>query len=205
MKVLFVASGNKKVGQVNSFIQSQYDSLKSERVDMHLFPVRGHGIKAYLRASWNLRQLIRKERPDVVHAHYSLCGWSAVLACMGLRKRPKIVVSILGSFPKPNTKLRLVRFSIRHLWNITIVKSQRTANQLALPVAVIPNGVNLEIFHPINKNEARKKVGFETNDQSPLSSHKYIIWCSNPTNRPEKNWPLAEAAANQLQITNAHL
>lgn len=204
MKVLFVASGNKKVGQVNSFVQSQYDSLKSERVDMRLFPVKGHGVQGYLKAVIALRKIIKQERPDIIHAHYSVCGHVAVLACLGLRNKPKIVVSILGSFPTKGRKWKFVRYCIQNVWDATIVKSQRTANQLALPVSIIPNGVNLEIFHPINQNEARKKVGFETNDQSPTITHKYIVWCSNP-DRKEKNWPLAEAAVNQLQITNAQL
>ena len=36
MKVLFVASGNKKgAGVVSSFVQSQYDSLKAEGLDLY--------------------------------------------------------------------------------------------------------------------------------------------------------------------------
>ena len=46
MKVLFVASGNKKgAGVVSSFVQSQFDSLKAEGLDMVLFPIKGKGWK----------------------------------------------------------------------------------------------------------------------------------------------------------------
>lgn len=192
MKVIFVASGNKKGGSnVSAFVQSQYDSLKIEGLEMRLVGTEGKGAKAYLRAAWKLRKMIRAERPDVVHGHYSLCGWVANLACFGLCKKPKIVVSILGSFPTKGKKWKLVRWSIKHLWDATIVKSQRTASQLGLPVNIIPNGVNLEIFQTQETPTARKAVGFE-------DGKKYIIWCSNP-DRPEKDWALATEGVRELE------
>lgn len=191
-KIIFVASGNKKGGSnVSAFVQSQYDSLKKEGLEMRLVGTEGKGAKAYLRAAWKLRKMIRAERPDVVHGHYSLCGWVANLACLGLRHKPKIVVSILGSFPTKGKKWKLVRWSIRHLWDATIVKSQRTASQLGLPVNIIPNGVNLEIFKTQDNAAARKAVGFE-------AGKKYIIWCSNP-DRPEKDWALAVEGVRELE------
>lgn len=192
MKVIFVASGNKKGGSnVSAFVQSQYNSLKKEELEMRLVGTEGKGAKAYLRAAWKLRKMIREFRPDVVHGHYSLCGWVANIACFGLCKKPKIVVSILGSFPTKGKKWKLVRWSIRHLWDATIVKSQRTASQLGLPVNIIPNGVNLEIFQTQDNAAARKAVGFE-------AGKKYIIWCSNP-DRPEKDWALAVEGVRELE------
>lgn len=190
MKVLFVASGNKKVGEVSSFVQSQYDSLTAEGLDMTLFPVKGKGWRGYAKAVFSLRKLLKQEKPDIIHAHYSICGFVASLATIGMLRKPKIVVSILGSFPTRNNKWKMVRWSIKYLWNATIVKSQRTASQLELPVNIIPNGVNLEIFKTIDNAEARKIVGFEKNK-------KYVIWCSNPE-RPEKNWSLAQASMSGL-------
>jgi len=194
MKIVFVASGNKRVGDVSAFVQSQFDSLKAEGLDMALFPIVGKGTMGYLKAAWKLRKLVRKEQPDVIHSHYSICGYVATLACLGLCHKPKIVVSILGSFPTRNRKWKLVRYCVQHLWDATIVKSNRTASQLNLPVHIIPNGVNLETFQVMDYAEARKRVWFEDNK-------KYVIWCSNPS-RPEKNWPLAEAA---VKLTNATL
>ncbi len=190
MKVIFVASGNKAVGKVSSFVQSQYDSLVAEGLDMVLFPIVGHGVKAHLRAAKELHKLILREQPDVVHAHYSICGYVAALAMMCMRKKNKLVVSILGSFPTHSMKWRLVRFCIRHIWDKIIVKSQRTAKQLGEDVVIIPNGVNLQTFHPQDYNQARQLVGFETDN-------RYIIWCSNP-DRKEKNFALAQAAVGMV-------
>ncbi len=197
MKVIFVASGNKAVGKVSSFVQSQYDSLVEAGLDMILFPVVGHGAIAHLRAVKQLRRMIRKEQPDVVHAHYSVCGHVAAMARVLLQRKPKLVVSILGSFPTHSRKWRLVRFCIRHIWDKTIVKSQRTARQLGEAVSIIPNGVNLDMFCPQNHLDARACVGFETDK-------RYVIWCSHP-GRLEKNFALAQTAVEILKQKQDHV
>ena len=188
MKVVFVASGNKSIGSVSAFVRSQFESLKEKGLDMILFPIVGHGVVAHLRATWELRKLVLREKPDIVHAHYSICGYVASMSTLFLK--PKVVVSILGSFPKKNLKLRIVRFFIKHIWDRTLVKSQRTADQLGLDLPVIPNGVNLDQFHLMDHMEAREACQF-TIDK------KYIIWCSHPS-RSEKRYSLAQDAVALL-------
>lgn len=188
MKVLFVASGNKAVGKCSSFVQSQYDSLVAEGLDMKLYPVVGHGVRGFLRNLCSLRRLVRTWKPDIIHAHYSTFGILSWLASLGLCHRSKIFVSILGSFPSRNFKWRYVRFFIKHIWAGTLAKSKRTANQLGFDLPIVPNGVNTSIFYPVNdseREEMRRRLFSE--------NKKYIIWCSNPE-RVEKNWPLAERA-----------
>ena len=195
MKVLFVASGNKIVGTVSAFISSQYESLKQEGVEMSLFAVKGHGFKGYLKNVALLRSLIKQDKPDVVHAHYSVCGYLSSIASLGLKT--KVVVSILGSFPKKKFKLYFVRFCIDHVWNTTIVKSERTRNQLRRTIPVVPNGVNLSQFELINYDEARRQLGLEP-------GMKYVIFVSNPS-RPEKNFSLAELAVKALNDNTVKL
>lgn len=195
MKVIFVASGNKSVGRVSAFVQSQFDSLTKKGLDMIMFPVVGHGLPAHVRAAMELRRLVRKEQPDIVHAHYSICGYVAELSTLFLK--PKVVVSILGSFPQKKLKLRIVRYFIKHIWDCTIVKSQRTAAQLGLTLPVIPNGVNLGQFHLMDYLKARELCQFE-------GSKKYIIWCSHPS-RSEKRFSLAQEAVALLHDNNVIL
>lgn len=195
MKVLFVASGNKAGGKVSAFVQSQFDSLKKEGMEMILFPVVGHGRRGYLRNFRRLRKLILKEKPDVVHAHYSTCGYLAALAAMG--QKTKKVVSILGSFPTESRKLKFVRFCIDHVWHATIVKSERTRAQLDRNLPVIPNGVDLDLFPLIPQEEARRKVDF-------ADGQKYVIFVSDPS-RPEKQFGLAQAAVERLNDKTVHL
>ena len=58
MKVIFVASGNKSVGTVSSFVRTQYESLSDEGIEMELFPVVGHGRKPYLISIISLRKIL---------------------------------------------------------------------------------------------------------------------------------------------------
>ena len=195
MKVLFVASGNKAVGTVSAFVRSQFDSLCDGGVDMIMFPVVGRGWKGYFKQLLALRRVIRREKPDIIHAHYSACGYLASLASFGLKS--KVVVSILGSFPRKSRKLKLVRWCIDKVWDATIVKSERTRSQLERDVPVIPNGVNIDKFCVIDKKEAQCKVGFD-------ADKKYVIFVSNPS-RSEKCYPLAQKAVDLLSDPNVEL
>ena len=195
MKVLFIASGNKRVGGVSAFVRSQFESLQREGLDMMLYPVTGHGLRGYLRHLRSLRKLIKTERPDIIHAHYSTCGILAWLAALGTHS--KIFVSILGSFPNKSMKLYRVRFFIKHIWSGALAKSQRTAKQLGLDLPIVPNGVNLSQFVIAEQKEARKQVGF-------ADDKKYVIFVSNPA-RVEKNWSLAEQAVKELNRSDVEL
>ena len=195
MKVLFVASGNKSHGKFNAFVQAQFDSLQEAGLDMVAYPVVGRGWKGYLKNYRSLRKLIKEEKPEVVHAHYSSCGYLAALACRGLKT--KTVVSILGSFPRKDAKLRIVRFFVDHVWDATIVKSERTKNQLGRDLPVIPNGVNLALFPLVDQEEAKTRVGFG-------GDGKYVIFVSNPA-RAEKRFDVAEAAVACLHDDSVHL
>ena len=185
MKVLMIASGNKK-GTVIPIVQAQIDSLIKQGINVVAYPIIGCGLLGYLKNLFPLFRFIKKQNPDVVHAHYSLCGYMAVLTT----KKP-MVVSIMGSFPTNSSKRKLVKWYIRNCWDATIVKSERTARQLnEKELHIIPNGVNFEIFKSRSKEEVRKTCGF-------LDSKKYVIFVSDP-NRLAKNYKLAEAAVKLL-------
>lgn len=199
MKVLFVASGNGKVNGVNSFINVQMESLRAAGVDMRLYTVNGHGAIGYLKNVPTLRKLIREWQPDIVHAHYTICGYLAAIACIGIRyrhaeiKKPKVFLSILGSFHwGTEARRRLVRFCIHHVWDGVLVKAQRTADELNVNVSVVPNGINLEQFTIIPKEKARKMVGMKDDT-------KYVMFITNPKWVYHKNYPLAKAA---IQLIN---
>lgn len=194
MRVLFVASGNGKVNGVNSFINVQMESLRAAGMDMRLYTVNGHGVIGYLKNVPALRKMIREWQPDIVHAHYTICGYLAAIACLGIRyrhadrKKPKVFLSILGSFHwGTETRRRLVRFCIHHVWDGVLVKAQRTADELKVQVPVVPNGINLHQFTIISKNEARKMVGMKDDT-------KYVMFITNPAWIYHKNYPMAEAA-----------
>jgi teichuronic acid biosynthesis glycosyltransferase TuaC len=193
MKVLFVSSGNFYLG-ITSVIQRQADSLKEKGVNVSPFHIKGKGIRGYLANVKYLRSVIKAEKPDVVHAHYSLSAYIAVLS----GARP-LVVSLMGSdVGKKNSKNIVVKWCHRLFWKKTIVKSEQMRLQLGLKdVLVVPNGVDLTLFFPMNQSECRQKLQWDQNK-------KYFLFAANPS-RTEKNYALAEKAFQHLNSENAVL
>ena len=78
MKILIVAAD--KGGHFAPFVEEQMQALQDLSHEVVRYAVRGKGVRGYLREIPCLRQTIRTERPDIIHAHYGLCGLLANLA-----------------------------------------------------------------------------------------------------------------------------
>jgi len=187
MKVLFVCSGNKTEG-IGIIVKNQGDSLIKAGIELEYYGIEGKGIIGYLKNIKKLKKKTRNIHYDIIHAHYSLSGIVASFA----GSKP-LVVSLMGSdtysiFPW-NLFIRFFNFFV---WDSTIVKTPDMKKHLNLKRSyVVPNGVDIERFKPIEKNYAKKKVGF-------LKDKKYIIFLANP-NRYEKNFNLARKAYDLIK------
>jgi glycosyltransferase involved in cell wall biosynthesis len=181
MKILFVSRA-KKNGQASPVVKSQAVSLNG-LVNVSVFTINGNGWKAYLKGISGLRQALRENNAQLIHAHYA---WMGMIASLATRK--PVIVSLMGSDIEDFRIGRiLIRIFNKLLWKTVIVKSQRSKDRIRLKKAVvIPNGVNMEIFRPLPQEEARKALVFK-NDR------KYALFMANPS-RPEKNYALAEAS-----------
>lgn len=193
MRVLFVSSGNSKAG-ISPIIKSQGESLKSAGIDLDYFTIVGKGTKGYLKNILRLRKFLRTNNCDLIHAHYFLSAIVASLSC----KLP-MVVSLMGSDTHMNFFWKcIIKVFCRFRWKATIVKSARMKKGISLDDAfVIPNGVDSEVFKPIDKNIAKMKVGF--NDKK-----RHIILVANPE-RSEKNYPLAKKAVELINNDSVEL
>ena len=180
MKVVFVCSGNYGI---TALVKAQADSLRSAGLDVLIYPIIGKGLLGYLKNIRTLRQYLKEHKPDLVHAHYSFSGFVASLST-----RLPVLVSLMGSDVHQSVFIRpLIRFCSRYLWKQTIVKSENMKVRLGLKhVQVIPNGVNLELFKPLDKSDCRKKLSWDQYEK-----HILFVSACDP-NRPEKNLSLAE-------------
>lgn len=188
MKVLFVSSGNKKSG-ISPIVYNQGESLRREGIQLDYFTVAGKGTAGYLRQWRPLATLLRREKYDLIHAHYSFCGFLATLAApLGT----PIIVSLMGTFHKDTVKYYLIRLLAGRRWREVIVKSARMREQIGLPGAhIIANGVDVAKFDlPQIREELRTELGF-------ASDQKVVIFVSNPE-RVEKNFPLCQASVDAL-------
>lgn len=205
MKVLFISSGNSKHHVVSPFIKSQGDSLQKKNVEVTYFTVDGKGAKNYLKSVGKLKRLLKEQSFDLIHAHYSLCGWVAVL---GAGKTP-VVLSLMGDdaqgtftgkgkiefksrIPILLTKMiqPFVHAIISKSWNLEKAVYRKKISHL------VPNGVRLEQFK-IYENGCREELDLDPNK-------KYVLFLANPKD-PNKNIALVRAAVEQLNRKDVEL
>ncbi|MDX9694232.1 MAG: glycosyltransferase family 4 protein [Bacteroidales bacterium] len=194
MRVLFICSGNNKTNGISPFIQSQADSLVDAGLHIDFFIITQPGIAGYFKHIFKLRRLLQNTSFDLVHAHYSL---SAIVA--GLAGAKPLVVSLLGSDAYIKGWMRwLTKWFYKHKWIKTIVKTSDMKARLKMDEAIVlPNGVNINNYKPIEKQVAREKIKYTSNK-------KLVLFLANPK-RHEKNYPLALQAFKMLDNRHVEL
>ena len=211
MKILIVANTNR--GTYAPFVVAQAEALEREGVEVVWFGVVGHGVAGYLRNIPLLRKTIAKEKPDIVHAHYGLCG---VVACMQLRsatlwsqrlhkclwsqrlhkclwsqRQVPVVTTYHGSDINQKKARLLCRPALRRsAVNIFVSQHLKELAGKCRNAIVQPCGIDLEQFPETPKPQARARMGLDVEG-------KYVLFCSAFDN-PVKNAPLAQEALRQL-------
>ena len=184
MKVLIVARFKQK--GYAPFITEQVDALKKAGLICEFFPMHSNGVIGYLRELPKLHRSIWEFGPNVIHAHYGLCGLFA-----NLQRKIPVVTTYHGSDINIPSILWFSRIAM-HLSAFNVFVSQKNID-MAKPkqnFALIPCGVNLDDYPLIEKAEARKKMGLEPNK-------KYVLFAGAFDN-PVKNAPLAQEAVALL-------
>lgn len=180
MRILIVARC--KNGRYAPFITEQVEAIEKQGVECRFFGVKGKGIVGYLRQIPKLKKAIREFRPDIIHAHYGLCGLLA-----NYQRRIPVVTTYHGSDINAPSVLRFSRKSIRRS-RFNIFVSQKNVD-IAHPqkdFALIPCGINLEDYPVLNKADACRQMGLS-------QSGKYVLFAGAFDN-PVKNASLAKAA-----------
>ncbi|MCP4219536.1 MAG: glycosyltransferase family 4 protein [bacterium] len=192
MKILFVGSKNSKLG-VAPFIRSQGESLVTKGIELDYFTIEGKGIKGYIKSIGKLKEYLKENTYDLVHAHYSFCGWVARLA----RPKVPVVVSymgcdVYGDVDKDGKRIDrinivLAKFLQPFVKQI-IVKSKNLENYVYCKkkTHIVPNGVNFERFKPMDMQECRKKLDLPADE-------KLVLFLGNPED-PRKNIKLLKDA-----------
>ena len=193
MKVLFVSSGNTKNG-ISPIIKNQGESLKPFNIEIEYFTIQGKGVKGYFNAIFKLKKHLKSNAYDVVHAHY----WISAIVASFAGAKP-MVVSLMGDDVKAYSWSKWIIYLFKYFsWSAIIVKSKDMYETLGLKSAyIIPNGINMQRFKPINQQVALNIVNWNPNK-------KHILFTSNPK-RAEKNFTLAKKAVEYLNNPNLEL
>ena len=145
MKLLVLASD--KGGKFVPFIEEQIVALQQAGVEIIRYGVTGKGIIGYLHELPALRRFIRAERPDIIHAHYGLCGLLA-----NLQRMVPVITTYHGSDVNVPAVRRFSKIAM-HLSAHNIFVSQRNvalafrlssfAFRLKKRSTLLPCGINI--------------------------------------------------------------
>ena len=193
MRILFVSSGNSETG-ISPIVLNQGESLKKTGLTLEYFRIKGEGIPGYLKAIPVLRKYLKRNKYNVIHAHFSLSAFVASFA----GAKP-LIVSLMGSDVRAEFYFKfMIRIFAKFFWSKTIVKSEEMKKNLGIKdVHVIPNGVDFHKFKPIKRDIALKETGWDR-------SKKHILFAANP-NRPVKNYKLAKSAFELINNSDIKL
>lgn len=147
----------RQIISINPIVESQINSMaEKDRLEFFHLKIYGGGLN-YLWAFFRLLFLTIKVRPQIIHGHYSYCGFLA-----GIIPFTKSICSLMGSDLLAESAImkKITLFFARKVWTKVIVKSDQM-QKICPQAMVIPNGVNFDIFKPIDKTIACGKVGLD--------------------------------------------
>jgi glycosyltransferase involved in cell wall biosynthesis len=195
--------------RAGTFVQQQVAGLRSIGIEVSVLHVNrvDAGMPEYRKVPGLVRSHLTDFQPDVVHVMYG--GFLAAATARAARSRP-LVLSLCGTDilgverGSPAIRARgylgvlLSRLAARWV-DVVVVKSRGLGE--AVPASfdrrllwVIPNGVNLTLFQPMNRADCRKSLGW--------SPEEFIALFSTPDPRdPVKRLRLAQAGVTRLNAT----
>lgn len=192
MKILLVHSGNAVGGDSSkyTFVREQGEALQQLGCQVEYYAVVGKGMKGYWQNVKPLRKKIREFHPDIIHAHYGLCGMVAVLAS---RKKVPVVVTCHNGETLTQYGNIITSLALRKA-DYTISVAQHIYDKLYLKpkrYCIQPCGIDLKDLPLTDKQAAMKEMG--------LPKEKVNILFGGSFANARKNAPLAKAALEKLE------
>jgi glycosyltransferase involved in cell wall biosynthesis len=171
MKVLHITNAypTPSYGAYGVFIKEQIDSLERRGIDNDVVFInaREKGNLQYLLAGPRIRTLVKK--CDIVHCHHAYSGMAYLLA--SFCEKP-LVFSNLGDIQQQKKKLDKFLFAVvSRKARAVIYKNVMQIDDSEKKFHHLPNGVNTELFRPIDKQAAKQKIGLSVDD-------KFILFVS---------------------------
>jgi len=184
MKILIVCSSNS--GRIAPFILEQGESLARGGVEVEYFTIRGKGIAGYLSNYKRFIAKITAYKPEIIHAHYGLSGLFA-----NLQRRIPVVTTYHGSDINSPKVFPFSRLSMMlSAYNIFVSEKNQRKSGLSINHSLIPCGVDISLFQPVGKEQARKELQVD-------NTKRYVLFAGAFQDRV-KNAGLAQAAVIEI-------
>lgn len=169
-----------------TFVGEQVVALRKRGVDVDVLFIDGRSsVVNYLLGPLRLWKRLWSSGYDLIHAHYVFSG---VIARMQFSC--PVVVSFHGAGEMEGWQGWLCKRLTPFLDGATVT-SQRHHQRLGMASArIVPCGVDLDLFRPMPRDEARRQLGLPAEAKLPL-------FVGAP--RPEKRVPLIEEAVARVE------
>jgi teichuronic acid biosynthesis glycosyltransferase TuaC len=169
-----------------TFVQEQVNELQARGLDVDVLVVGGKRRKlSYVDGVRRFRRRIRERRYDLIHAHYVFSGIVARLQ----RSRP-LLVSFHGAAEMVGWVGLLCKLLAPLAAAVTVTSEEHKRHLGRKDAHVVPCGVDLDLFAPLPKAEARQSLGLPL--EKKLALFVGIL-------RPEKRLDVIQAAVEILQ------
>jgi N-acetyl sugar amidotransferase len=201
MKILIICSGNVENFSLeihHAFVYDQINAVRKKYPDVifDYFYIKGKGILGYLKNLDILKQKLRDDKFDLIHAHYAL---SSLLANM------QVKVPVVTTFHGSDINfwyLNILSSIVNVRSSQSIFVSEKLKKKILISrnqdkMHIIPCGIDLNIFYPIDKQTAR--------DYFKLSADRRYVLFSSSFSSKVKNYPLAHKAIDLLKDDSVEL
>ena len=180
---------------LGSFVRDQVRALQRiDGLDVELHAFAPGGARTYLSAARDMRRRYAGERFDVVHAHFGLTAWPA----LAVPARHRLVTLHGNDLYHPRSR----RVTAAVLGRMDLVGTPTSsfaadvpgAGSRRRPIAILPCGIDVERFRPLNRRAARAQLRLDPDG-------RYLLFPYDParaTKRADRARELAEASGAEL-------
>jgi glycosyltransferase involved in cell wall biosynthesis len=167
-----------------AFVMQQVEQLQALGHDVDVISFPGYRSKwEYVNAAIKVFRETRRNHYSVVHVHYGVTALAAMF-----RNSTPLVITVHGSDALVGWTEPCITKLMTKMADATIVVSRRISGRI--PGVFIPCGVDLSVFQPKPKAEARVRLGL-------APQRKYVLFPFN-AGRAVKRFDLASASVQRL-------
>ena len=162
-----------------AFIMEQVDALRLLGHDVQYVTAMQGGIRGYIELYHNLIKAIKEEQPDIVHAHYGICGLIA-----NMQRQVPVVVTYPGSDIN-NKRIRPISILSMCLSKYNLFMSSRQIAKVQRYVKpekteIVRYGILADLFVEKDMVKARRAMGLEDDKKYVLFSSKFTRQGKDP-------------------------
>lgn len=198
-KILIVCSGFPTNNQPyrNVFIKEQIESMQrlDQRFQFDIFQINEkRSTINYAKAIFKLNAFANRHRYDIFHAHFGLSALTSVW-----QQWIPVIVTYHGCDINARYSRLYAKSILAHRVRFCIFVNRQQSQLMKNPKnsAVVPCGIDMDQFYPIDKGYARSKLGLH-------NRKKYVVFPAD-RRRMEKKFVTAKKAIEHLKSNSVEL